>query len=203
MIGGITGCIIAQFTGVELWLLFAAFAIAGPWIQAAGRVRCLVQGCCHGHRADDAIGIRYTHHRSRVCRLAGLKDIPIHATPLYSILWNIVTGIILARFWSLSLPPTFIAGMYLVLNGLGRFVEESFRGEPQTPILGKLRLYQLMAILSVVIGMIFTMINTNAQFPPPEFDWRIIIASGLFGLFTWFALGVDFPNSNKRFARLV
>ncbi len=203
LIGGMFGCVIGHFTGTNIWLLFAAFGTAGPLIQAAGRLRCLVQGCCHGHRSNEIVGIRYTHPRSRVVRLAGLKDIPVHPTPLYSILWNIVTGVILARFWSLSLPPTFIAGMYLILNGMGRFVEESFRGEPQTPILGKLRLYQLMAILSVLSGIIFTMIKTDISLPSVQFNWTSIIAAGIFGLFTWFALGVDFPDSNKRFARLV
>ncbi|MFZ4621963.1 MAG: prolipoprotein diacylglyceryl transferase family protein [Bacteroidota bacterium] len=203
LIGGMFGCVIGHFTGTNIWLLFAAFGTAGPLIQAAGRLRCLVQGCCHGHRSNDVVGIRYTHPRSRVVRLAGLMDISIHPTPLYSILWNIVTGVVLARFWSLALPPTFIAGMYLILNGMGRFVEESFRGEPQTPILGKLRLYQLMAIFSVLSGIIFTMIKTDISLPAAHFNWTSILAAGIFGLFTWFALGVDFPNSNKRFARLV
>jgi hypothetical protein len=203
LIGGMFGCVVGHVAGTDLWLLFAAFGTAGPIIQAAGRLRCLVQGCCHGHPSHEHIGIIYAHPRSRVCRLAGLKGIPVHPTPLYSILWNIVTGVILFRFWSLSLPPTFIAGMYLILNGMGRFVEESFRGEPQTPIFGKLRLYQLMAILSVLAGIIFTMIRTEVILPQPQFNWTSIIAAGIFGMFTWFALGVDFPNSNKRFARLV
>ncbi len=203
LVGGMIGCFIGQFAGTNIWLLLAAFGTAGPWIQAAGRLRCLVQGCCHGHPAGESIGVRYSHPRSRVCRLAGLKDIPIHPTPLYSILWNIITGIVLARFWSLSLPPAFIAGMYLLLNGLGRFVEESFRGEPQTPVLGKLRLYQVMAILSVCTGIIFTMIPAEVGLPHPEFNWISIVAACIFGTITWFALGVDFPNSNKRFARLV
>jgi hypothetical protein len=29
-----------------------------------------------------------------------------------------------------------------------------------------------------------------------------MIAAGCFAVFTWLALGVDFPNSNRRFARL-
>lgn len=203
LIGGMIGCAIGHFAGVNIWLLLAAFGAAGPLIQAAGRLRCLVQGCCHGHPSNDTVGIRYTHPRSRVCRLAGLKGVAIHPTPLYSILWNIVTGLILARFWSLSLPPQFIAGMYLILNGMGRFVEESYRGEPQTPILGKLRLYQLMAILSVLAGILLTMVRTDVQIPEAVFSWNSIAASALFGMFTWFALGVDFPDSSKRFARLV
>ncbi len=203
LIGGMIGCAIGHFAGVNIWLLLAAFGTTGPLIQATGRLRCLVQGCCHGHPSNDTVGIRYTHPRSRVCRLAGLKGVAVHPTPLYSILWNIVTGLILARFWSLSLPPQFIAGMYLILNGMGRFVEESYRGEPQTPILGKLRLYQLMAILSVLVGILLTMIRTDVLIPEAVFSWNSIAASALFGMFTWFALGVDFPDSNKRFARLV
>jgi hypothetical protein len=42
----------------------------------------------------------------------------------------------------------------------------------------------------------------NVPEPEPELNWLSIIAAGCFGLFTWFALGGDFPDSNKRFARL-
>ncbi|MFH0990291.1 MAG: prolipoprotein diacylglyceryl transferase family protein [bacterium] len=203
VLGVVLGSIVAQFFGMDIVLLLAGFSVAGPWVQAWGRVRCLVQGCCHGSEAPAAVGIRYTHPRTRVCRLSGLSNIPIHPTPLYSILWNCVTGVMLIRLWSLSLPPTFICGTYLLLNGLGRFVEESYRGEPQTPIFGKLRLYQLIALLSIIAGAVMTTIQTEVQLPRPQFDWMIIPAALGFGLITWFALGVDFPNSNKRFSRLV
>ena len=203
LFGGMIGCVIAQYTGTDLWLLLAAFGVAGPFIQAFGRLRCLVQGCCHGHPSSAAIGIRYRHPRSRVCRLSEWKDVPLHPTPLYSILWNIVCGAVLLRYWSLDLPPSFIAGMYLVLNGLGRFVEESFRGEPQTPILGDLRLYQLLSIGTVIGGVVLTMVPTAVPLPPVQFHWNPILAALIFGIITWFAQGADFPDSNKRFSRLV
>lgn len=203
LFGGILGCFIAQFFGTNIWLLLAVFGTVGPIIQSFGRIRCLVQGCCHGHPSDEQIGIKYTHPRSRVVRLANLSGVALHPTPLYSILWNIVTGIILARLWSLGAAPTLMAGLYLILNGMGRFVEESFRGEPQTPILGKLRLYQAMSILSVFTGIIFSSIPTTVSLPPPEFHLNALYLGLTFGIFTWFALGVDFPNSNRRFARLV
>ena len=41
-------------------------------------------------RSEGLPGIRYTHPRSRVCRLAHLAGVPVHATPVYSILWNVV-----------------------------------------------------------------------------------------------------------------
>jgi prolipoprotein diacylglyceryltransferase len=202
VIGVVLGSLIAGVMGADIWQLLGAFAVAGPLIQSAGRLRCLVQGCCHGRETTAKIGIRYTHPRSRVCRLANMTNIPIHPTPLYSILWNIFIGIILARLWSLQISPTFIVGLYLILNGVGRFVEEAYRGEPQTPSLGGLRLYQWMAIGSVVSGAVVTTVRTSSEIPNWQFSWMTAGAAAGFGLITWFALGVDFPDSNKRFARL-
>jgi membrane-associated phospholipid phosphatase len=203
VLGIVVGSIVAFLLGTDLWLFFAAFAIAGPWIQAAGRLRCLVQGCCHGHESSPFVGIRYIHPRSRVCRLSNLTNIPIHPTPLYSILWNIVTGIVLIRLYFVAAPLPLIAGLYLILNGLGRFVEESFRGEPQTASFGKLRLYQWLAIASVIAGILSTTVHHSLILPSMQFDMKVFFASLFFGAFTWFAMGIDFPNSNKRFSRLV
>jgi hypothetical protein len=203
IIGGTIGCFIGYALGTDIWLLLGAFAVAGTCIQAWGRVRCLVQGCCHGHQTSDAVGIRYNHPRSRVVRLAKLGGVPVHATPLYSILWNIVCGIVLFRLWTLHMAPSFITGLYFILNGLGRFVEESFRGEPQTPVFGNLHLYHLMAIGSIFTGIVLTSLHIDTVIPDFYFDVRSLYLSAGFGCLVWFALGVDFPNSNKRFARLV
>jgi len=203
ILGIIIGGVIILALGEDVWQLFGAFAVAAPVVQAIGRLRCLVQGCCHGRPTSRNIGIRYTHPRSRVCRLAKLENTPIHPTPMYSILWNVVTGVILARLWSLHVAPSFVSGIYLILNGLGRFVEESYRGEPQTKVLGPLRLYQLMALVSVLMGACVTTIPSSAVISRFEVDSVVVISAALFGMFTWFALGVDFPDSNRRFARLV
>jgi len=203
VLGIIIGSLITQLFGTKVWWLLAAFSIAGPWIQSAGRLRCLVQGCCHGRETSNRIGIRYTHPRSRVHSLASLGGVPIHPTPLYSILWNFVVGIVMIRLWSLNVQPPFIGGIYLILTGLGRFVEESYRGEPQTPVIGGLRFYQWLTIGSVLAGAALTTVGHTAGLPTPEFSWKSIAVAGFFGLCTWFALGVDFPGSNRRFSRLV
>jgi prolipoprotein diacylglyceryltransferase len=75
-----------------------------------------------------------------VCRLSPLGGVPAHPTPLYSILWNVVIALAVGRLWSLRAPLGFIAGVYLLLGGVGRFVEEAYRGEPQTPVHAGLRL---------------------------------------------------------------
>lgn len=202
VVGVIVGAFLASLLGTNVWLLLASFCVAGPWIQSFGRMRCLIQGCCHGHEASPEIGIRYSHPRSRVCRLANLSGVPIHPTPVYSILWNLVIAFAVTRLWFVHASFGMIAGMYLILTGLGRFVEEAYRGEPQTPILGGLRLYQWIAILSVVAGSVLTALPTTGMPAAPRFSWDSVLAGFGFGLFTWFALGVDFPDSNRRFARL-
>jgi prolipoprotein diacylglyceryltransferase/protein-S-isoprenylcysteine O-methyltransferase Ste14 len=202
VVGVLVGATLAGMLGTNVWLLLASFCVAGPWIQSFGRLRCLIQGCCHGHEAAPQIGIRYSHPRSRVCRLADLSGVPIHPTPLYSILWNVVIAFAVTRLWFVHVPFGLIVGIYLIFTGLGRFVEEAYRGEPQTPIFGGLRLYQWIAILSVVAGAALTAVPATGAAPAPQFSWESLIAGFGFGLFTWFALGVDFPDSNKRFARL-
>ena len=202
VLGGILGACMAGFLGESPWRLLAAFSVAAPWIQSAGRLRCLVQGCCHGREAPATVGIRYTHPRSRVCRLAGLVGVPIHPAPVYSILWNVVIAMAVAKLWLLPAPCSLVAGTYLILAGLGRFVEESYRGEPQTPVRGGLPIYQWLAVASVLGGVFVTMASNTPATPDPHWNWGSLAAAAVFGAITSFALGVDFPGSNRRFSRL-
>jgi len=202
MLGATAGAIPALLVGVNLWVALAAICIAAPWIQAIGRLRCLVQGCCHGRATETVEGIRYTHPRSRVCRLAHLQGVPVHPTPLYSILWNFWTGLMLLRLVSLDCAPTLIAGVYLILSGAGRFVEEAYRGEPQTKILFGLRLYQWIAVFTVVTGAILTTVRAGIGLPRFEIRPLALALALLCGAATWFVAGIDFPESSRRFARL-
>ncbi|MGA3159763.1 MAG: prolipoprotein diacylglyceryl transferase family protein [Terracidiphilus sp.] len=202
MLGAILGGSCALFMPVNLWVVLAAICIAAPWIQGIGRLRCLVQGCCHGRAAVTVPGIRYTHPRSRVCRLAHLAGASVHATQVYSILWNVVVGLALLRLLQLHSSTTLICGVYLLLSGAGRFVEEAYRGEPQTRIVFGLRFYQWIAVLIVITGAVMTCIHGPAM--AQGFTWRIssiLVAVGC-GAVAWFATGVDFPESSRRFARL-
>jgi len=206
--GGVLGIFVGSILswplfGTDPWLLLGAYAVAGPFVQSFGRLRCLVQGCCHGCRAQAGIGIIYRHPRSRVSRLSNLQGVPLHATPLYSILWNIVIAALLARLYLAQAPLSLVSGLYLILTGIGRFVEEAYRGEPQTRILAGLRLYQWIAIGTVLSGALFTTLPSAGAPAPAPFEWVSLAFALAFALITWFALGVDFPKSNRRFARLV
>jgi protein-S-isoprenylcysteine O-methyltransferase Ste14 len=201
--GALAGALSAPLFGAPVIPLLAAMAVAAPWIQMLGRVRCLVQGCCHGGLAAEGVGIRYRHPRSRVVQLAHLTGQPIHATPLYSIAGNLIVGAVLLRLRTLGAADTLVLGIFLILNGLARFVEEGYRAEPQTPVIGGLHSYQWLAIASVLGGAWCTTLtagSTRAGFGPVE--PRVILGALAFGLLAGVAMGVDFPQSNRRFSRL-
>jgi protein-S-isoprenylcysteine O-methyltransferase Ste14 len=202
VLGAAAGVAAAGMLGTDFWVLAAALAVLAPWVQLLGRFRCLVQGCCHGAPTGKDWGIRYERPESRVCRIAHLRGVPVHPTPLYSMLGNVAIGIVLGRLWSAGAPLPLITGLYLVLAGLVRFVEESYRGEPQTPAVCGLRLYQWFAVLSVGAGAVVMTMRTTSQEPAPDPSWAALAAAVLVGLAWWFALGVDFPASSRRFARL-
>lgn len=204
LVGIIFASLAVSLMGYDVWVIIGAISVVMPWVQAMGRLRCLVNGCCHGGKTNHPyIGIRYYHYRSRVCGVSNLKGELLHPTPLYSIISLIVIGFILLSLLISNYSCSFIFGLYLILTGIGRFVEETYRGEVQTPIIKGLRLYQWTAILSLAIGICMTFISQGYIPPSPKFGWETIIAALIGGLFTTFAMGVDFPSSNLRFSRLV
>jgi len=205
--GGLLGI---TFAGLLLYpldhsmlLVLTAFCFAGPWTQALGRLRCIVQGCCHGAPSEGDRGIVVNNEHSRVCALAGLKGRSIYPTQLYSILGNLAVGVVLMWLWSLGAPLTLIGGLYLALVGLVRFIEEGYRGEPMTKVVGGLRIYQWFAAGMLMAGLLVMMIDSAGA--PPLRAVALVPAMGIgliFFVVCGFAMGVDFPGSQRRFSRL-
>jgi len=200
---GVGFAVLAGLFGADTWVVLATLGVVMPVAQATGRLRCLIQGCCHGSPCPEWLGIRFHHPRSRVTRLSDFGGHPIHPTQLYSILWNLPLTAVLVRLWFLGAPLQFIFGLYLLLTGCGRFVEEHYRGEPQTPMLGGLRLYQWLAM---GFGAAGAWVMTLGATPAPEpAGWNL--ASAVYGLafvaFGYVAFGLDFPRASRRFSRLV
>ena len=204
LIGSVIGAfLVERWIGLSIFVSLAALSVAAPLIQALGRLRCLVQGCCHGAPAPEDMGIIITEPNSRVCHLAELRGTSIHPTPVYSIIGNIFVGMVVFRMLCVGAPAAAIVGIYYILSSIARFVEETYRGEPQTPVFGGLKIYQWINILLLVIGSILTTIPSEpislAGAGTNTMTWIIAV---IFGLVSGAAMGVDFPDSNKRFTRL-
>jgi hypothetical protein len=138
-----------------------------------------------------------------VTQIAGLTAVPLHPTPLYSIAGNLVIGLGLLRLRALGAADVLVIGLYLILSGIARFVEESYRAEPQTRVIAGLRIYQWLAIGQTLAGIVTTTLPGVPRvggFAPPS---PLLIASAIaMALLTGTAMGVDFPRSNRRFSRL-
>jgi protein-S-isoprenylcysteine O-methyltransferase Ste14 len=202
--GAILGAILVEYwMGLSSFVSLGAMCVAAPLNQGLGRLRCLVQGCCHGSPAPEHLGIRVTEPNSRVCHLAELRGISVYPTPLYSIIGNVFIGMVVFRMARVGAPGSTIVGIYFILSSIARFVEETYRGEPQTPILGGLKIYQWIGILLLTVGSVLTMIPSAAvSFDGAGINHATWIFALIFGLVSGSAMGVDFPNSNKRFTRL-
>ena len=188
---------------INFWQLFGAFAIAAPMIQAVGRLRCLVQGCCHGRASSsESQGIKYWHPSSRVNQIASLAHVSIYPTPLYSIIWNLLIFATLFRLWTLGISASLIAGLYFILVGCGRFIEESYRGEPQTPIVAGLRIYHWYSVAFALIGALVTCLSSSNMIPRLSWHWGFLVPALIGGILAGAAMGVDFPASHRKFARL-
>jgi hypothetical protein len=202
VIGAILACtLVSVIFPIDFFVLLGSFAMAGPWIQILGRLRCLVQGCCHGKPSGENVGIRFIHPKSRVNKISGLNGVFLHPTQLYSIANNLVAGLILIRLFSICTPAVFIIGIYLILNGLGRFVEESFRGEAQTPYWAGMRIYQWIAIINIILGAFLTSVP-HSKTLSFQFNVESVFLAIAIGILVTIASGVDFPDSDRRFARL-
>ncbi len=199
--GGLIGVGLACLCFEERWTLLGAHCLSAPWMQAIGRLRCLVNGCCHGAPAPSEAGIRVTHPRSRVTRLANLGGVAIHPTQLYSILCNTFLGLVLFRLWFSGCPVSLICGIYAIGNGISRFVEEAYRGEPQTSIFWGLRLYQWIGAGSVILGALLTTLRWPGA-PALAPSGGGILWALAFALISGAAMGVDFPETNRPLARL-
>jgi len=199
--GGLIGVSLGCLLFPERWILLGANCLGAPWLQAIGRLRCLVNGCCHGRPSSPASGISVTHPRSRVTRLAELTGVPIYPTQLYSILSNLVLGLILARLWTSHCNLSVICGVYCLGSGFSRFVEEAYRGEPQTPLVFGLRLYQWLAAAMVTLGAVLTCLS-SPQPPRVQLSADGFLWAAAFGCVAAFAMGVDFPESNEPLTRL-
>jgi len=202
--GGILGIILIRLIfNIPVYQVAVAAVLCAPFTQTIGRFRCLSQGCCHGIVTRKELGIRVWQSQSRVVTLSGLKGAFILPTQLFSILFNLLLGIMLVSVWSShKFSGSFIVGLYLILTGIERFTEDAYRGEKQTRHAKGLRENQWIAIAAVIVGIIITMLPSPSISASGEFGLVFWGTSLLGGLIAAFAMSMDFPGSNVRFSRL-
>jgi hypothetical protein len=90
---------------------------------------------------------------------------------------SVAITVILTRLWLLSAPLHLIAGLYFILAGLLRFVEEAWRRKPGS---------QWPAVASVIAGVLLTALGSSAPPPKPHFTWNTLLTAIAFGVTSFF-----------------
>ena len=122
---------VAVLTGVPVPVALDAVVAGLAALLVAGRIGCLLVGCCHGRPAR--WGIRYGPRHVAAgfpAHLAGATLIPVPAAE--SLLALAALAVALTGSWTGAAPGTAAAGA-AVTYGTGRFVLEFWRGDGPRP----------------------------------------------------------------------
>lgn len=136
-----------------------------------------------------------------VCKLSGWQGRNLYPTLFYSIAANFLTFFLIWRLYRLQLPASFVAGMHLILSGAFRFVEESLRGEPQTPYWPGMRACQWLALVSALAGILFCWLPSQPLLSG-SLPANLLLHAICYFMLIWCVYGLDCPNGTLRFSRL-
>ncbi len=145
-----------------------------PMAHAAGRVGCLLNGCCYGARTSLPWGIRfprvpwnfaepatgspaYIDHCERYSGLSMTHDhwsYAVHPTQIYGIIGLLALCGILLYWRNKHLPfDGFTMPAYLMLYAVGRFFIEFLRGDHNPTVFGSISQQQLFCFVYLAFGV--------------------------------------------------
>ncbi len=137
---------------IAFWPFMDGVAFGGPVLHSLGRLGCFLAGCCHGKVCDNAFGVIFSNPKSA----ANPKNIPLYPTQLFDIAINLITLLIVFLVSKKQQFNGQLFLIYIMLYGIGRVINENFRGDDERGFLfgGILTYSQFIAILLIVVSAI-------------------------------------------------
>jgi phosphatidylglycerol:prolipoprotein diacylglycerol transferase len=124
-------------------LIIPSVAVA----QGFGRIGCFLAGCCYGCQTDLPIGIVFQHSD------IAPNGIPLFPTQLFSSAGDFLIALILILYARKSRSTGKVAGLYLILYSIGRFIIEFFRSDERGSV-GTLSTSQFIAFFMLAGGLL-------------------------------------------------
>lgn len=115
--------------------------------QGFGRIGCFLAGCCYGIETDGWFHIVF--HDSPMAP----NNVPLLPTQLISSALDFAHFFVLAWFASRKKTDGQVAGLYLILYSIGRFILEYFRGDLIRGSVGTLSTSQFISIFILAAGL--------------------------------------------------
>ena len=137
------------------WNLLEIFDITVPVLaiaQGFGRIGCFLAGCCYGAETELPIGVVFPEES------LAPSGIHLHPTQIYSSIFDFILGFFLLYYGRKKRENGKVAGMYLIIYSVGRFLVEFLRNDPRGNV-GALSTSQFIAIFTLVLGIIIFNIN--------------------------------------------
>lgn len=157
ILGGIlAGMLVCKIRKVRFLPYFDLVMPAVAMAQGFGRIGCWFAGCCYGKETDLPIG--FTYHTSQIAPV-GVKLMP---TQILSSLGDFLIFAILILFAKKQRKDGSVAGLYLVLYGIGRFLIEFLRNDHRGSV-GPISTSQFISIPIVLFGVFFLVFKKNKQ----------------------------------------
>lgn len=172
--GGLIGALVAAAVltrryHLEFWPLVDTLAPSVALGHFFGRLGCLAAGCCYGSHCDLPWAVTFSHPLT--AEVSGTPlGVPLHPTQLYEAGFNLGNYLVLAWLFGRRPRDGSVLAAYLVSYGVGRFVIEFFRGDPDRGFLlgGLLSTSQGIAIGMVLVGAgILVWTRTASRRPAP------------------------------------
>ena len=123
--------------------------------QGFGRIGCFLAGCCYGRETDSALGIVF--HNSSYAP----NDVKLLPTQLISSGLDFLLCAVLILLDRKKKGDGQIAGAYLVLYSIGRFILEFYRGDLIRGTVGALTTSQFIAIFVAMAGVVMIAVRNG------------------------------------------
>lgn len=115
-----------------------------------GRIGCFLNGCCFGKACSAAWAVEFPPDSPAGTVMGSL---PLHPTQLYSAIIALVIWMVLHALENRRRPDGFLAAVFLVLFGAGRFFVDFFRVyEREMMVFASVNLNQLLSLALVILG---------------------------------------------------
>lgn len=148
LIGGVLAAYIyCRKKNVHFLKMFDVAAPAIAVAQGFGRIGCFAAGCCYGKETTSPIGVVF---KNSPFAPNGVRLIP---TQLISSLGNFLIALVLFYFSRKTNKNGQVAGLYMILYSVGRFMVEFLRDDPRGNVLF-FSTSQFICIFVFIIGIL-------------------------------------------------
>lgn len=149
IIGGVfAGYIYCKVKNINFLKHFDLVAPSIALAQGIGRLGCFSAGCCYGkevHNFPLAVTFKISEYAP--------NNVPLYPTQLMSSFGNFLIAVALLIFASKERKDGKVAGLYMILYSIGRFIIEFFRDDPRGNV-GILSTSQFICIFVLIGGII-------------------------------------------------